>query len=466
MHLEKSEKLKNSKYDEATVAANIPSYYTTLIGTLDKGVSFLSLLGHFDFPTNVQAKAKEVTTSVLDLVDMLKGDNVEGLEDLGLFVDSLRDKYLEGSLSTKDAAVILEAAKAVVRGITPGMEKAVLKAYRSKCEGCGFIIPRYSGRYPSFCPECGEALNIVALKKRVEKKNEEWKEVASVIAEAMFYATEAKFEEGSLVSPEGDVKSYVERFGLKLREKSLSSVFEGDKSNLLSLALVKKIAEDEESAEKIAEKVVRPSVEEFRSVVEDMDSVIFASVYPLLLTMNEILLDKEDSMEDEILERARREGADLYEALSGIKAWTILMKDQEKAKDFRTFTEALHSLPTNIFESKEVRTEKDCEDLAVAVLGEDILEKVRSEVDNRPKYKKAVLALDSAKDRFAIHEVVKGFCSGLTRLAIQQEQTPDLRLEVFLPIVVEKMQTIFEGKREEPINFLKGVFIREKDRSK
>lgn len=455
---------KPGKTEEATTTANVPSYYTTLIGTLDKGVSFLTLLGHFDFPSSVQKKAKEVTTSVLDLIDMIKGKDGEEFSDLGIFLDSLRDRYFESEVTTKDAAVIVEAAKVVVEGLTPGMEKAMSKTLKKKCESCGFQVPRYVGKYPNFCPECGEELNIEACKEVMKKRNESWKEVASIIAEIMYFSAEAKFEEGKFTSEKEDVEKYVESYGLSLREKGLTSIFEG-RENLLTLALVK-VLSDEEINESMVEKVERPSVDEFKKILEDLDSVAFSATYPLLLALNSVLVSKEDSLEKSITERMKKEGSYLYEALSGIKAWTVLKLEEDKAKGFRQFTEEMFSLPSEVFDSDEAKSTDQCESLAKSVIGEKTLEKIREEVDKRHKFKNAVLALESDESGFDINEVVKGFCSGITRLAIEHNLTSDSRIEIFIPIVVEKLNSVFEGKREEPINFLKGIFIRKSERSK
>jgi len=43
--------------------------------------------------------------------------------------------------------------------LTRGMANALKKQEsRVTCE-CGFSVPRYEGRYPNRCPQCGEALN-------------------------------------------------------------------------------------------------------------------------------------------------------------------------------------------------------------------------------------------------------------------------------------------------------------------
>lgn len=40
--------------------------------------------------------------------------------------------------------------------MTPGLKKAFGKMEgKKRCESCGMTIPKYEGRYPKKCPECG-----------------------------------------------------------------------------------------------------------------------------------------------------------------------------------------------------------------------------------------------------------------------------------------------------------------------
>src|SRR5437899_478897 len=43
--------------------------------------------------------------------------------------------------------------------ITDGMAKAMVRYGAARqCRGCQFGVPRYPGRYPRFCPRCGDEL--------------------------------------------------------------------------------------------------------------------------------------------------------------------------------------------------------------------------------------------------------------------------------------------------------------------
>lgn len=45
----------------------------------------------------------------------------------------------------------------LVEVLTSGLRKALAKGdLHYECPGCGFPMPKYPGRYPSKCPQCGE----------------------------------------------------------------------------------------------------------------------------------------------------------------------------------------------------------------------------------------------------------------------------------------------------------------------
>lgn len=77
-------------------------------------------------------------------------------QDNGITVDGAQvvqrmlDKVIEG-----------EEANEVIEGLTAGMVNAMNKSgAKLKCKECGLPIPKYTGRYPSKCPECGGELEV------------------------------------------------------------------------------------------------------------------------------------------------------------------------------------------------------------------------------------------------------------------------------------------------------------------
>jgi uncharacterized Zn finger protein (UPF0148 family) len=50
--------------------------------------------------------------------------------------------------------------------LTDGMKKALfnnsgfgIKTLKKECDKCGFLMPKYKGRYPKACPMCGDVVN-------------------------------------------------------------------------------------------------------------------------------------------------------------------------------------------------------------------------------------------------------------------------------------------------------------------
>lgn len=61
----------------------------------------------------------------------------------------------------------------LAEGMTNGVKKALIRLtgdkQRSVCKKCGFVLPKYPGRYPSHCPVCGskrdEALKAPSIRQ-------------------------------------------------------------------------------------------------------------------------------------------------------------------------------------------------------------------------------------------------------------------------------------------------------------
>lgn len=48
--------------------------------------------------------------------------------------------------------------KAIDEALTNGMKRAMRNGAKLHCPDCGLSVPKYKGRYPAKCPECGGAL--------------------------------------------------------------------------------------------------------------------------------------------------------------------------------------------------------------------------------------------------------------------------------------------------------------------
>jgi predicted Zn-ribbon and HTH transcriptional regulator len=67
------------------------------------------------------------------------------------------EKYLVVSANTS-ASPVLAADVEESYKITRGMKRAYEKVGKLVCRKCGMTVPRYPGRYPSRCPDCGGQL--------------------------------------------------------------------------------------------------------------------------------------------------------------------------------------------------------------------------------------------------------------------------------------------------------------------
>jgi len=72
--------------------------------------------------------------------------------------DLLKEINSDGSSTTTEAT------------ITKGMARTMAKGARSVCPQCGLAIPKYVGRYPKYCPECGAVSAGQSLRRRRRRK--------------------------------------------------------------------------------------------------------------------------------------------------------------------------------------------------------------------------------------------------------------------------------------------------------
>lgn len=80
-----------------------------------------------------------------------------------------RDKIITVSVSDKETPVQyysrkpLEAAEHLIEKLTRGMRNAYSRQENVKrCPECGLSVPRYPGKYPKACPDCGAELECVS----------------------------------------------------------------------------------------------------------------------------------------------------------------------------------------------------------------------------------------------------------------------------------------------------------------
>lgn len=81
------------------------------------------------------------------------------------YIETIKGKFRSKKGQGKSAEDAMSKAekfakkwKGVDEALTKGMKNVMSKNAKYKCGDCGLSIPKYQGRYPKFCPECGGEL--------------------------------------------------------------------------------------------------------------------------------------------------------------------------------------------------------------------------------------------------------------------------------------------------------------------
>lgn len=119
-----------------------------------------ALLGQDFYMSDVLLDTGEV---VIEYYDIGKTYAIPYTFDMATMVVTLAmDKKREVVRKTEYEGV--EAKKS--RSITPGIAKTIGgDKPKGKCPGCDMAIPKYKGRYPKKCPDCGESWSFLSEKK-------------------------------------------------------------------------------------------------------------------------------------------------------------------------------------------------------------------------------------------------------------------------------------------------------------
>lgn len=75
---------------------------------------------------------------------------------IGSGMVDMSQKYDSSFDDSNDDSYVTEKATRLSAGMLNGFRRTA--NIKSECGGCGFGIPRYRGRYPNYCPACGEGL--------------------------------------------------------------------------------------------------------------------------------------------------------------------------------------------------------------------------------------------------------------------------------------------------------------------
>ena len=77
-----------------------------------------------------------------------------------------KEKFLVVQMSDKETPVQLYTRFGYDEGLTKGMRNAYSRnENKMVCQECGLPVPKYPGRYPRLCPECGAELECLGGEK-------------------------------------------------------------------------------------------------------------------------------------------------------------------------------------------------------------------------------------------------------------------------------------------------------------
>lgn len=72
-------------------------------------------------------------------------------------IDQMLDAVIDRAASPKQVIEAFVTHK-MTKGIANALGKMASKNTKYVCGDCGYAVPKYSGRYPTSCPQCGGAL--------------------------------------------------------------------------------------------------------------------------------------------------------------------------------------------------------------------------------------------------------------------------------------------------------------------
>lgn len=440
---------------------------------LKRGQEILKAISHinsdlFKDPI-VSMGAKKVTASLVDLMSLLSNRSGQDVASLGTFLNDAFKKYMEGEITDEEAEKVLRMVNAYLETYTPGMSSALGKIkYKGVCRACGFNVPSYPGAYPKFCPNCGSPFNLSNVKietfdklcPKCEKIHDsvfevcgdcgsdlyplsnDLIEVYSAILE-VYYLMKAtpKVEEKSPLYDSGEMYEMLSNSKIPIRRKNLIDESKDNEeliADILRMSSIKNYEMDE-----------KYTVESVVKFLSSLDKYSLASLFPFI---NEIEQRKFTGifkgLYSDMMEK-------VYEVRSAVN---VLLNNKElfSSESYEDLSVFLETFYRGLIHN--ITPEKDSS--YYAKFAEDTLgyhlDNIREEVKQRRSLLSAVKSLEG---KFNIDTALKTYSTCFTRVVIESERTDNASLRAFRETVLEYMQKLFNGRFEESVNFIKGVFL-------
>jgi hypothetical protein len=502
--------IKTIQKNETTVSPDIKTpEMSNIIQSLEKGSEVLDMLGTIQYPDPIYVDAKNVAKSLRDLIQKVSTFDNDKFNNLGVFLDSLfTSSVIEGIVSPENTNVIINVITNLVEQETnPSVSIAMKNAIRDtrfiyKCS-CGFLFPKYVGKYPSICPQCFspvdkekfgryDAFNLGAKEtlpsyyfcnqcgdnffgniateyecsscKSIMVEDIFENQIVSALLELFCFCSFSDKEKDFFVYEDSGIRSIFSKFNMKLRDRNIfESLGLKNSGNINVRYLINLLKGSISPKDFIKNSFIKESIESddyknFCSCIERLDPATLLSLYPIIGQINSF---KKLDLFDSINKKIGFLTSSLFEAISLIKSRSIIL-DEGLRNKIMLFMDSLYTTQVNPLDIENNYTPDMAEKFILNVIDGDILSKLREEVLKRPKLLKSLTEV-SIKN-FNLDNAIKAYSSCLTRVCIEHELNETLGLDLLRPILLENMVELVNGNKSKAINFLKGIFLSKENR--
>lgn len=398
--------------NETTSTSSIPPDLSATINSLERGCNVLGMLGAVKLPDDLSSTVKDTGKNLFTLIGRLKKMQGEDVADIGMFLESLFSSFMRGTISLQETVQAAWLVEGLINKIEEGSEEQ-----KSSLENVGVDISQ----------SITEAF-LISNNLPLSVKDSTYK--VDVMRESL-----------------------ITDFRKVNREKGLFDFMETKTGELFATLFSNRIL-GAQSKQETASVVEELDLDESKVVIvlEALDLSSLVAIHPLFPELDKVKgWDVTEKMKDKVLSAS----PNFYKDLNEIKL-TLIRFPEALRNTFKLFLEIMYESTSGIYDDKEYSGE-DAVKLVTELIGEKTLDSLRKEVHKRERLRSTLKSL--SYENFNLCKAVKAFSSCLARCAIQQEITNEVALEALQILVFEKMQGLFEGKKEEPIKFIKSVFL-------
>jgi predicted Zn-ribbon and HTH transcriptional regulator len=502
--------IKTIQKNETTISSDIKTpEMSNIIQSLEKGSEVLDMLGTIQYPDPIYTDVKNVAKSLKDLIQKVRTFDNDKFNNLGVFLDSLFTfSIIERIISPENTNVIINVITNLVeQEKNPNVSIAMKNAIRDtkfiyKCS-CGFLFPKYVGKYPSVCPRCSslvdkskfgkyDAFNLGAKEtlpsyyfcnqcgdnifgnidteyecsscKSIMIEDTFENQMISALLELFCFCSYSDQNKDFFVYEGKEIEGIFNKFNIKLRDKNIfESLKLRDSKNIYVKFLINLLKDSISLKDSIKNSFIKESIEsdEYRNFclcIEKFDPATLLSLYPIIKQINSI---KKLDLFDNINKKIGFLTSSLFEAISLIKSRSIIL-DEDLRNKIMLFMDSLYTTQASPLDIDNKYSSEMAEKFILNIVNKDILIRLREEILKRPKLLKSLSEI--SLNNFNLDDAIKAYSSCLTRVCIEHELNKTLGLDLLRPILLENMAELISGNKSKAINFLKGIFLSKENR--